>query len=80
VSAMSSLPTYDHETARRVALGIQCVECDTTFVKAHLTPVACGFCWPKLPLEERATVLRAVHEEETREAFRQRANKRKESK
>lgn len=71
---------FDHETARRVALGIQCSECDTSFVRAHLTPVACSFCYPELPLAERATVLRAVHEEETREAFRQRAKKRKESK
>lgn len=73
------MPTlgYDHETSRRVALGIQCTECDTTWVRAHGVPTACTYCWPKLPLAERATVLRAVHEEETREAFRQRAKKAK---
>jgi hydrogenase maturation factor HypF (carbamoyltransferase family) len=62
---------YDHETARRVALGIQCAECDTSFVKAHQTPVACSFCYPKLSIEERRAVGRAIHEEETKEAFKQ---------
>ena len=54
-----------------MALGQVCLECGTDFVKAHSTPTACSHCWGKLPLEERKVVGRAVHEEATREAFRQ---------
>ena len=60
----------DHETARRVSLGMSCLECQEDFIKAHGTPTACSYCWPKLPLEERQVVGRAVHEEATKEAFR----------
>jgi hypothetical protein len=67
----------DHETARRVSLGMACVEGLEDFIKAHGTPTACGFCWAKLSIEERHVVGRAVHEESTKEAFRQRANKNK---
>jgi predicted Fe-S protein YdhL (DUF1289 family) len=34
---------------------------------------ACAFCWPKLSPEEKATVLKAVHEEATKDFFRRRA-------
>jgi DNA-directed RNA polymerase subunit RPC12/RpoP len=66
-----------HEEARRVSLGQVCVECGTDFVKAHNTPTACSHCWGKLPLEERKVLNRAIHEEATRQAFRERANKKK---
>lgn len=74
---MNRILGTDHETARRVALGMECLECSSDFVKAHGFPVACEFCWAKLPLEERKVVGRAVHEESTKDAFRQRANAKK---
>jgi hypothetical protein len=61
---------YDHTTARRVSLGMECVECSEPFVKAHGSPTACTTCWKNLPLEERKVVLRAVHGEATKEFFR----------
>lgn len=73
---MATLGT-DHTTARRVSLGMECVECGESFVRAHGTPTACTYCYPKMSLEERKVVGRATHGEETKEHFRADAKKRK---
>lgn len=69
-AALTRAVGTDHTTARRVALGMQCVECSEPFTGAHGTPTACSYCWPKLPLEERKVMNRATLGEATKEHFR----------
>ena len=67
------------EIAAAVASGLLCSECSEPFEKPHGHPVACTFCFGKLPsseIEERGIRL-ATHEESTAAAFKRRANKRK---
>lgn len=77
---MSAIPSTAHTEARRVALGLECMECGEPFAGAHGTPTCCGYCYPKLSLEERKVVNRATLGEQTKEHFRREAKKRKESK
>lgn len=68
---------FDHETARRVALGIQCAECSEPFVIAHGRRVICEHCWKKLPAAERTIDNRATEPEATAAHYRNAAKKRK---
>ena len=54
-----------------------CCECSAEFTAAHGKPTACTHCWPKLPVEERAAVLRATHDEKNSAAWAARNRKRK---
>jgi predicted Fe-S protein YdhL (DUF1289 family) len=64
---------FAHDDAAAIARGERCVSCDEPFVRGHGMVTACAFCWPKLSPEEKATVLKAVHEEATKDFFRRRA-------
>lgn len=68
------------EIGEAVASGILCSECGVEFVLAHQRKTACGYCWPRLSLAEQRVTAKATHPEVNREAFRQRAKQRKESK
>lgn len=70
----------DHETARRVELGMECCECAEPFVRAHGFVTACAHCWPKLTAAEQAKVQRASHEEATAAFFANAARKRRKAK
>lgn len=68
----------DVATARAVANGEQCVEgCGESFVEAHQEPVACGYCWRRLPIEDRARVRRAWLDEAGRKAWERIGRERK---
>lgn len=55
--------------------GAMCCECGSRFTEAHGQKTACEFCWKRLSVEERASVLRASHPEVNRSAHRAEAKK-----
>jgi hypothetical protein len=66
---------------RMVETGECCQDCFCQFTREHGEKVSCNHCVnQRVEMEVKEAVVRARHPEATREAFRQRANKRKESK
>lgn len=55
---------YDHETARRIELGLACAECDADFVKGSGFPVVCSFCkrrGSELPVSQHEEAQKVAH-------------------